>query len=100
MTLKANEIELFKNREDEYLGWIEKNHNGYVLNIDEPQVFANYPMIHKASHKLLSSPKIGNFTTAQYFKVCSVDRDLLEKWAIDKYQKEVTLCNVCMKNKK
>src|SRR5690606_21026312 len=36
-------------------------------------------MLHKASHKLMWSPKIGNFTTGAYTKFCSTNQDEIEK---------------------
>ena len=84
-----------KNMEAEYLAWVEANQNGFVVNIDEPQNFPQYPMVHRASHKAISSRKRSNYTTHQYFKVCHTDLEVLERWALREGH-SLKCCGTCM----
>jgi hypothetical protein len=63
-------FEKFVNDESGYLKWIDNNPNGFIVNLDEPLVTPQYPMVHLTSHKLISSPSRTNYTTGRYFKVC------------------------------
>ena len=72
---------LFWDREDEYREWIDTHPDGFVANCDKQGRVANYPMLHNVAHKLVSSTKINNYTTNDYFKVCAPDRESLEIWA-------------------
>lgn len=87
--------EKFVNDESGYLQWIDKNPNGYVVNLDEPLVTPQYPMIHLARHELVSSPARTNYTTGRYFKVCSTDMDELQKWSKENCGRSLTWCKVC-----
>jgi hypothetical protein len=86
----------FKNDDSGYLKWVLANPTGYVVNVDEPQYSPQYPMVHSATHKSVSSPKRGNYTTGDYLKFCSVSLDALEKWAQAKYGRPLTRCAQCM----
>lgn len=86
----------FKDDETGYLRWVQAHPGGYIVNIDEPQVTPQYPMVHVASHKLLSSPARTNYTTGRYFKVCSEQLENLEAWAQSKYGRTLTRCRQCM----
>lgn len=74
----------------DYLDWINKNANGYVLNIPKNHETISFELlskttrIHKASCHLISkyskTQKSSSFTGRNYFKVCSVNEsDLTEK---------------------
>ncbi len=86
----------FINDEAGYLAWVQNNPEGFVLNIDHEGYFPQYPMVHKATHKLISSPARTNYTTGKYYKVCSSDLKVLEEWSQTHRQKKVTLCATCM----
>lgn len=86
----------FKNDEVGYLQWVQANPKGYVVNVDEPNHVAEYPMVHRASHKLISSPQRSNYTTAQYVKYCGGDLDALERWSLARYGKPLVKCRKCM----
>lgn len=75
----------FKNDEAGYLHWVQANPDGYVVNVDEPNHVPQYPMVHRATHKLISSAKPGNYTTAQYVKYCGGDLDALERWSLARF---------------
>ncbi len=89
-------IEQFENDESGYLRWVQANPSGYVVNVDEPQYAPQYPMLHAASHKVISSPTRTNYTTGRYIKFCSVNLEALERWAKDKYGRSLTRCAQCM----
>jgi hypothetical protein len=85
----------FKNDEAGYLQWVQQNADGYVVNVDEPLCAPQYPMVHLATHKLISSPARSNYTTGRYFKVCSTDLAALDLWAKKECQRPLTRCAVC-----
>lgn len=89
-------VKLFDNDEAAYLAWVQANPNGFVANIDRAQAFQQYPMVHVATHGLVSSPKIGNFTTGDYVKFCSTDLDALERYSQAKFGRPLTRCSQCM----
>jgi hypothetical protein len=89
-------IEQFENDESDYLSWVQANPSGYVVNVDVPHHTPQYPMVHLASHKAVSSPTRSNYTTGRYIKFCSVNLEALERWAKDKYGRPLTRCAVCM----
>ena len=86
----------FKHDDSGYLKWVVSNPNGYVVNVDEPQYFSEYPMVHSASHKSISSPKRSNYTTGRYLKFCAVSLQELEQWSQATYGRPLTHCAVCM----
>lgn len=86
----------FKDDEAGYLKWVFANQGGYVANVDEPNYFSQYPMVHLASHKLVSSAKRNNYTTGRYLKFCSVSLQELEQWSQAKYGRPLTRCAQCM----
>lgn len=89
-------VELFRDREREYLAWVLAHPNGFVANMDVAESVPNYPMIHRASHGLVSSPNIGNFTVGGYMKYCSVDLAALERHLRRLYGRRATHCAHCM----
>ena len=56
-------VEFFEGREADYLKWMQDHPEGFVANMDRSGHVQQYPMIHRANHRLMWSPKIGNFTT-------------------------------------
>lgn len=67
-----------------YLLWAAKNPGGFIVNVDEPPISPDYPMVHRATHKAMTSSKKKNHTTERFFKVCSNDIGELENWAKEK----------------
>ena len=90
-------IEEFVKREVEYLQWVTAHPNGFVANFDLVRDRPDYPMVHIASHKLVSSPARENYTTGDYVKFCSEDLSELEGWLLRKFRRKSTHCSVCMK---
>ena len=84
---------LFWDSEDGYREWLGTNPNGFVVNCDKQGKVPQYPMLHNVTHKLISSPKINNYTTNNYFKVCAPDKESLESWAKNRGLK-LTQCSI------
>ena len=90
-------IERFDKREEEYLRWVLSHPTGYVANVDRLGVRPEYPMVHRASHQLISTGAQGNYTTGDYVKACSTELSELEHWSEAAYGRKLTRCGVCMK---
>ena len=96
-----SDIKIFKDmpNDDDYIKWIDENPNGFVLNIDQTKdpskIWKDYPKIHFANCNQLN--KRPGRTTGKYFKVCSNSIEELEKWSLDEYRRELTLCGTCKK---
>ncbi len=87
---------VFDYYESDYLSWVKSNPRGFVVNIDRARSVRNYPMVHSASHALISSDKIGNFTTGDYIKFCSTDLEALERFSESMLGCSLTRCSQCM----
>ncbi len=89
-------IKHFTNDEAAYLDWVAANQSGYVVNVDEPRSFPQYPMVHRASHRVISTLTRTNYTTGKFMKVCSLDLNALEEWSREKYGRSLNRCAACM----
>jgi hypothetical protein len=89
-------ITKFVNDDEAYLSWVDGHPEGFVVNIDEPHIWKPYPMVHRASHRVITTSRRGNYTTKQYYKVCAADLRELEGWAREAFDKKLTRCRVCM----
>lgn len=98
-----SDIEIFENmpNDDEFIGWIDKNPNGFILNILRPKIPSNiskeHPKIHFANCSGLKKSLGSSSTTKKYFKVCSNSIEELEQWSLNTYNKELTPCRTCKK---
>jgi len=90
-------VSVFDYDDESYLEWIGANQGGFVANVDRNRNVPQYPMAHLATHRLMSSAKIGNFTTGDYIKFCSTSLTELEHYARSKYGRSLTQCSVCMR---
>ena len=64
-----------------YLHWVQTNPLGFVINTPKhPSYFPD--MLHRASCKSISTSKRTNYTTTDFKKICSVDRQELLNWAV------------------
>lgn len=88
----------FRNDETGYLSWAAANPNGFIVNVDEPATSPLYPMVHRATHRAVTTPVKTNYTTGKYFKVCSNNMEELERWARRERGRSLTLCSICMKD--
>lgn len=89
-------VNRFDNDEVGYIAWIQANPQGFVANVDRARKVPQYPMVHAATHKSISSPKIGNFTTGDYIKFCCTDLAALEQFSRAKFGRALTQCTQCM----
>ena len=89
-------VVVFRNDEQGYRHWIERNQRGFVVNVDEESRTPQYPMVHAATHRLMSSDALENYTTGRYSKACSNDLGALESWSQSTHGRKLTPCSVCM----
>ena len=89
-------VQLYDNDEPGYLAWVTANPAGFVATLDRALSFPQYPMVHKATHGLISSANIGGFTTGDYVKLCAADLPALERYCQEKYGRPLTRCRACM----
>lgn len=86
----------FDDEEDAYVRWLAEHPDGFVANVDRARTMPQYPMLHLASHGLISSERIGGFTTGAYLKICGTDLTKLEGALTAEYGRKPTRCDVCM----
>lgn len=89
-------ISFFDNDEIAYLNWVAAHAEGFVVNSDRARRMPQYPMLHRSSHSLVSSPNIGNFTTGDYIKACGDDLDELLAYIEHEFEQTITFCRQCM----
>lgn len=53
----------FRNDEKGYLRWAQENPHGFIANADEPARSPDYPMVHRATHRSMTSPTRKNYTS-------------------------------------
>lgn len=89
-------VELFQNREADYLNWIGQHSDGYVLNTRRERP-ANYMVLHRADCRTISIyKKRGAFTERKYIKVCARTTSELIIWIQDNGGHGFTiLCKKC-----
>lgn len=87
-------VEVFDKKEKEYLAWVEANPSGFVANMDKAKSMKQYPMIHSAGDAAISKDKRGNFTTNDYFKICSTNFRELRNYLKHEYH-HFTYCMKC-----
>ena len=89
-------IRKFKDDEMGCLLWVQKHQAGYVVNIDEPNRTPHYSMVHRASHKTISSITRTNYTTGRYLKYCSRSLEALEAWPQEHHGRALTRYMQCI----
>jgi len=89
-------IEAFQNNDVGYLTWLAENQDGYVINIQHNLNPSN-ARLHRAGCRTISGvPARGKiWTGGPYIKVCSVDLDALDTWAIDHLSSSIIRCSTC-----
>ncbi|MDB5076576.1 MAG: hypothetical protein JWO42_2755 [Chloroflexi bacterium] len=69
----------FVDDERPYLTWVAADQDGWVVNV--PRSGHTVPsVLHTGSCRHISSTAHPNYTTTAYYKVCSRDRQVLERW--------------------
>lgn len=91
---RAWNVHVFENKEEEYLAWVEANPSSFVVNMDKAKSMKQYPMIHSVGDAAISKDKRGNFTTNDYFKICSTDLRELRSYLKHEYHR-FTYCMKC-----
>lgn len=86
----------FDNDEEGYLAWVRANPTGFVVNVDRARRVPHYPMVHRATHGLMSSSTRTNYTANDYIKICSVDLGELEAHSLAEYGRVLNRCATCM----
>lgn len=86
----------FDNDEKGYLGWIQANPSGFVINVDRERRVAHYPIVHRATHGLISTSARTNYTTKNYIKICSLELGELEALSLGEYGRVLNRCAACM----
>lgn len=88
-------VQTFDNDENGYMRWIGNHQSGFVANADRAARMQQYPMIHSARHRVISSDEIGGFTTGAYIKICSESLNALLAHCRRTYGREPTFCRQC-----
>jgi hypothetical protein len=93
----------FFNQEQGFTAWIQLHaSDGFVLNCHKGRTSeeAGVPyMLHEARCPTLNGvdPRTGrNYTTSTFYKVCSTDRDGLDRWAREAEAGPIRLCKRCL----
>ncbi len=81
----------FKNKEEEYLDWINGHWAGFVVNSSKDH--RHHLKLHHANCPTIAGPPSkGKKFTESYIKVCFDDKAELKKWALGK---NLTFCPRC-----
>jgi hypothetical protein len=80
----------FSNDETGYLQWVDANPSGFVINVPKQGGLA---MLHKARCPDIST-RFKNYTTSDYMKLCSLDRQELVDWKVGQPSK-FQMCKHC-----
>jgi hypothetical protein len=87
-------VQQFVDDDEGYLGWLDANPNGSVVNSDRTPK-PNYLVLHRATCKFINSPNRSNWTTTGFIKTCSLDPSALSQWALEEVGGELKPCGVC-----
>ncbi len=71
----------FDDDEAGYLKWVTTNPHGFVINT--PKHPGDFPdMLHRARCSHITTHKRKNYTTTDFKKLCSLDRQELVDWGV------------------
>ena len=84
----------FEDDDARYLAWVRGNPAGYVLNAPRSGAPSMPRVLHLATCRSISGA-FSNYTTRDYIKVCSFDRQELIDWAAAG-PREASDCGVCL----
>ncbi len=87
-------MELFEDDDEGYLQWVETNPDGFVLNC-ERRPSASYLLLHRALCGTIRTERRTNYTTTDYIKVCALDKQELEAWAVQNTGGRFKVCQLC-----
>jgi len=94
-------MKIFRNQEAAFKDWIARHSDdGYLLNCVKGKAGTGWPyMLHRADcnrFTTLNRRSGQNFTTHQYYKVCSTKMADLISWAKRERGENVPKCKVCL----
>jgi hypothetical protein len=89
-------MRMFIDEDAEYLAWVERHPEGFVVNADRTPR-AEELVLHRGSCFTIRNPKKpkGAWTHRDYIKVCSEDLAELERWARDETGGTLRHCGQC-----
>ncbi len=90
-------MQLFKDDDEGFVSWRDRNQNGYVVNCDRKPK-SSYLILHRASCSSINNLRSGyRFWTKDFIKVCAIDANELRRWAINSVESGATLkpCGHC-----
>lgn len=90
---RDSRVKFFRDAEEEYLRWVARHPEGYVVNCLRSLTPA-YLVLHRCTCKSIAG-SFSNYTTHEYVKVGSLDRLALQDWARDRAQGVLQPCSVC-----
>lgn len=77
-----------------YLDWIDRNHQGFVVNTYR-NPSSKCLILHRAACGTISTSKRTNWTTRDYIKICSLRRTELEEWGKREVGENPKPCQIC-----
>ncbi len=78
-----------------YLRWAATNPRGFVVNI-ERSLNPNGVILHRsACWTITGTPSKGQHWTKDYIKVCSSEREVLERWMSREIGGDFRPCGIC-----
>jgi hypothetical protein len=95
-SVPALDVEIFRDDDAGYLGWLSAHPAGFVLNVARsPQ--PTYLILHRATCRTISGrPTRGGPWTGPYIKVCSDDSLQIAAWTGQHVAAAPTRCRVCL----
>jgi hypothetical protein len=90
---RPQRISCFKDDDDGFFAWLERNPDGYVIN-SERNPKPSYLVLHRPGCPHFKSSNSLHWTM-DYIKFCSPDRKALEAWAAAAIGGDVRPCRNC-----
>ena len=73
-------MQMFVDADEAYLAWTRWHPEGYVLHVGRTPSPSTPIVLHLAVCELISSPGMA-YTTGDYIKICSLERQSLIEWS-------------------
>lgn len=83
------------NDEDDYLEWLARHADGYVINILS-NGSSNGARVHRARCRTISGriPR-GRSWIGEYMKVCATSLSEIDQWSIERFGEPIVRCGIC-----
>lgn len=85
----------FFDNDDDYLDWLEKHPEGYVVNILRTLSPAGARLHHASCRTIRGRNPRGGPWIGQYAKVGATDLSDLDEWAINQFGEVINRCGIC-----